>query len=336
MYHGIRTSKRRLDRRRYNDVSKGGDRMKSSFALRCLLLATIVCLGIGSRAVVADDIAIANYGVAMNGMPFAIAISKGYFKEEGAPNVTGIMTDSGGGTTIRNLTAGDLLYGESSLAAVVSAIQSGADIKIISEDASLVTDICFVTMPNSSIKSINDIKGKRLGFTNPGSTTQALTLLLLEKVGLKPSDVTMIAAGGFGPGLTALENGGLDVMALTDPLTSKYGDKYRVVAWAKDLFPPMNNVVGISTAKAMKEHPKEAAEIIASIYKMEPAVIENAIKNTGVTVQGVTYWGTGKINYQGLDNMIRAQKLVGAVKGDVDWSKIVDESFLPDDLKSKK
>ena len=89
-------------------------------------------------------------------------------------------------------------------------------------------------------------------------------------------------------------------------------------------------------AEFMNQHPKEAAEIIASIYKMEPAVIENAIKNTGVTVQGVTYWGTGKINYQGLDNMIRAQKLVGAVKGDVDWSKIVDESFLPDDLKSKK
>ncbi|HYK65746.1 MAG TPA: ABC transporter substrate-binding protein, partial [Patescibacteria group bacterium] len=223
--------------------------MKSPFTAG-LLFAAALCMGGFAGAAVADDIAIANYGVAMNGMPFAIAISKGYFKEEGAPNITGIMTDSGGGTTIRNLTAGDLLYGESSLAAVVSAIQSGADIKIISEDASLVTDICFVTMPNSPIKSINDIKGKRLGFTNPGSTTQALTLLLLEKTGLKPSDVTMTAAGGFGPGLTALENGGLDVMALTDPLTSKYGDKYRVVAWAKDLFPPMNNVVGISTAKA--------------------------------------------------------------------------------------
>ncbi len=55
-------------------------------------------------------------------------------------------------------------------------------------------------MPNSPIKSINDIKGKRLGFTNPGSTTQALTLLLVEKVGLKPGDVTMISTGGFGPG----------------------------------------------------------------------------------------------------------------------------------------
>ncbi len=321
-----------------------------------LLLAIVAGVGLLPSAASAEDIDIANYGIAMNGMPFAIAISKGYFKDEGAQKITGIMTDSGGGTTIRNVTAGDLMFGESSLAAVVSAIQSGADIKIISEDASLVTDICFVTMPNSPIKSIQDIKGKRLGFTNPGSTTQALTLLLLEKVGLKTTDVTTVAAGGFGPGLTALENGGIDVMALTDPLTSKYGDKYRVIGWGKDLFPPMNNVVGIATEKVMKDHPdtlraiirarrrgvefmnqhpKEAAEIIASVYKMDPAVIEKAIRNTGVTVNGVPYWDSGKIHYQGLDNMIRAQKMVGAVKGDVDWSKIVDESFLPNDLKSK-
>jgi NitT/TauT family transport system substrate-binding protein len=305
----------------------------------------------------ADDIAVANYGVAMNGMPIVIAVSKGYFKEEGAPNITGVLTDNGGGTTIRNLTAGNLVFGESALAAVVAAIQGGADIKIVSEDASLVTDICFVTMPNSPIKSINDIKGKRLGFTNPGSTTQALTLLLLEKVGLKTTDVTMTATGGFGPGLTALENGGIDVMALTDPLTSKNAEKYRVIGWGKDLFPPMNNVVGVSTTKAMKEqgdtlraiirarrrgvefmkaNPKEAAQIIASVYKMEPAVIENAIRQTGVTVDGVSYWGPGGFNYKGLDNMIRAQKLVGAIKGDVDWSKIVDESFLPENLRSRK
>jgi NitT/TauT family transport system substrate-binding protein len=86
----------------------------------------------------------------------------------------------------------------------------------------------------------------------------------------------------------------------------------------------------------MKANPKEAAQIIASVYKMEPAVIENAIRQTGVTVDGVSYWGPGGINYKGLDNMIRAQKLVGAIKGDVDWSKIVDESFLPENLRSRK
>ena len=199
--------------------------MKDFLRVQTLFCVAAMAVLLLSASGMAEEIDIANYGIAMNGMPFAIAMAKGYFKEEGV-NITGIITDSGGGTTIRNVTAGDLLFGESSLAATISAIQSGAEIKIVSGDADLVTDICFVTMPNSPIHSINDIRGKRLGFTNPGSTTQALTLLLLEKVGLTPSDVTMTAAGGFGPGLTALENGGLDVMALTDPLTSQYGDKY--------------------------------------------------------------------------------------------------------------
>jgi hypothetical protein len=37
-----------------------------------------------------------------------------------------------------------------------------------------------------------------------------------------------------------------------------------------------------------------------------------------------------------MDRMIRAQKLVGALSGEVEWSKIVDERFLADDLKTKK
>jgi len=51
---------------------------------------------------------------------------------------------------------------------------------------------------------------------------------------------------------------------------------------------------------------------------------------------GIPYWGPGDIRIDTMDNMIRAQKIVGALKGDADWSKLVDESFLPDDLKTKK
>jgi len=49
----------------------------------------------------------------------------------------------------------------------------------------------------------------------------------------------------------------------------------------------------------------------------------------------VPYWGPGYFDMAGMDRMIRAQKLVGALSGDVDWSKIVDISFLSDDLKTK-
>ena len=116
-----------------------------------------------------------------------------------------------------------------------------------------------------------------------------------------------------------------------EAILGKAGHRLQVIQWLPD-----NPAVSEPGAEFMHANPKEAAQIIASVYKMEPAVIENAIRQTGATVDGITYWGPGRINYKGLDNMIRAQKLVGAVKGDVDWSKIVDESFLPEDLRSKK
>ena len=330
-----------------------GQQTRAARPLAVLLTAASVLVGTAS----AEEIDISNYGVAMNGMPFAIVIEKGYFKECGL-NITGIISSPGGGTTIRNVLAGDLLYGEPSLAATVAAIQSGAEIKIVSGNAHTVSDIAFVTMPGSPIKSLKDIKGKRLGFTNPGSTTQALTLLLLEKAGLAASDVTMIATGGFGPGLTALENGGVDMMALTEPLTSRNERKYSVVIRAKDVFPQMNNVLGVTTTKAaanrpndvkcvisarrkavefLYANPKEAAKIIAKAYKMEEDVIEKAVTNLiNGSVDGVPYWGPGRFHFEGMDNMLRAQRMVGAVTGDVNWSKMVDESFLPDDLKTKK
>ena len=42
----------------------------------------------------AEQIVVSNYGVAANGMPYAIAVEKGFFKQEGA-DVTGILSSSG-------------------------------------------------------------------------------------------------------------------------------------------------------------------------------------------------------------------------------------------------
>ena len=38
----------------------------------------------------AEQIVVSNYGIAANGMPYAVAMEKGFFKEEGA-DVTGIL-----------------------------------------------------------------------------------------------------------------------------------------------------------------------------------------------------------------------------------------------------
>ena len=94
----------------------------------------------------------------------------------------------------------------------------------------------------------------------------------------------------------------------------------------------------LKAVEFMVANPKESALIIAKAYSLEPEVTESTLRNLLASEKkgGVPYWGPGDIRIDTMNNMIRAQKIVGAMQGDADWSKLIDESFLPDDLKSKK
>jgi NitT/TauT family transport system substrate-binding protein len=309
------------------------------------------------HAMAAEQIVVSNFGVAANGMPYAIAMDKGFFKAEGA-DVSGILSSSGGGTTVRNLMTGHLSFGEIDLAGTVAAIQQGADLKIVSDNVLTVAEFVWAVKPDSPIRTIQDLKGKKIGYTNPRSTSQALDILLLEQAGLKPDDAELVKTGGFGEAVVALNLGLIDASAIADPVWSKNKSQFRVLVSASDVLPPLCNVIGVTTGEAaatkgdfirailrgrrkavefMSAHPDEAADIVAKAYNLDVEVAKSTIHNlVAPSKSGVPYWSAGNFDLAGMDRMIRAQKLVGALSGDVEWSKIVDTSFLTDDLKSKK
>jgi NitT/TauT family transport system substrate-binding protein len=304
----------------------------------------------------AEEIAVGNYGVSANGMPFGVALAKGYSKDNGL-NITGLISSAGGGTSLRNMLAGGgVPYGEVNPGVVVSAILAGADLKIISDNVLTVAEFVWAVKPESPIKSVKDFKGKKIGYTNPRSTSQALARMLLQSAGYTEADAELVKTGGFGEGIAALDSGQIDIAPITEPLWSKVKGKYRAVVVASDVLPPLDNVVGVTTVemaekkgdflravirarrkavKFMKEHPEEAAEIVAKQYNLEPSVALSAVKNlTTSSTKGVPYWGEGEIHMDGLKRMIEAQRSVGAITGEVDYSKIIDTRFLPDDLKA--
>ncbi len=322
------------------------------FSMGAIALGALVVSAVGVRA---EEIVVSNYGVSANGMPYAVAMAKGYFKDEGA-NVTGIVTSAGGGTTLRNMLAGNVPYGEVNPNVVVAAIQQGADIKIISDNVSTVAEFVWAVKPGSSIQSAKDLKGKKIAYTNPRSTSQALASLVLQSGGLKTEEAELVKTGGFGEGVAALDNDLVDVAPIPEPLWSKFKDKYRAIAKASEALPPLANVVGVATeaqtpAKTefiravirarrkavdfMIANPDEAGDIVAKAYNIEPAVARAAVRNlTTSKTDGVAYWGSGQINMAGLKRTIEVQKMVGALSGDVDVTKMVDTRFLPDDIKA--
>jgi NitT/TauT family transport system substrate-binding protein len=297
----------------------------------------------------AEEITVTQWGALMYGTPYAVALKKGFFKEAGV-DVTGILTSKGGGTTVRTVMEGGLPFGEVALSAAVAAMQEGADIKIVMMGVRSAADIYWVVPPNSPIKTVKDLVGKKLAITSPKSVTDSLTTMVLNKHGIFDK-VERPALGTIGAGLTALDKGAVDSASLIDPLFSARKDKYRVIFAIKDELPPIAQTVGIASTKFMKEHPdklraiirgrmmgvdyiysnpKDAAKLLSETYdKLPLPVAESAVSNN----VGIKYWGRGGFEYAAMDEMIKALKIVGALKAEVDWSKMVDTSFLPPELK---
>ncbi len=334
-------------------------RNRSHRMLASLSMLALVALALTGmpRPASAEQIAVGNYAISANGMPYGVALAKGYFKAEGI-NVDGIISSKGGGTSVRNMIAGGVAFGEANPGALAVANQQGAELVIVADTVSTVAEFIWAVRKDSPIKSLADFKGRKIGYTNPRSTSQALAILLLQKVNLKESDAELVKTGGFGEGVAALDKGLIDVAPMAEPVWSKFKDRFRGVVTATEALPPLTNVVGFTTKQMaetrgdfiravirarrkavdfMTKNPDEAGEIVAKAYNLEPAVAKSAIRYlTTSTTQGVPYWSSGQIRMEGLKRIIEVQRMVGALKGEIDIAKMIDTRFLPDDLKAIK
>jgi len=321
--------------------------------VRPLTAAALVWLGALTPAP-AVELNVTHFGTGMYGVPHAIAKEKGYYKDIGL-DVTGFLTSAGGGTTVRNVLASDLPYGEVALPAVIAAIQQGIELVIVHGGVNSVSDQMWITRKNDeSIKTLADLKGKKLGYSSPRSVTDMVTTMMLDANGLT-GRVERRSVGGIGAGLAVLREGGVDITYVTEPVWSKEKDNFRAVFNSAEWSPHITQTVGVVSAELIKKkpdlvrgliearrkgvellikNPEEAAAIMAKEYKIDIGQARSAIKNVLAT-KG--YWSRGDFDYEGMAVMLKGLQLVKAIEpGPFDWGKVVDESFLPADLRSNK
>jgi NitT/TauT family transport system substrate-binding protein len=317
----------------------------------CGIAALLVGMGM-ARIAAADTITVTHWGAAFYGAPYAVAMAKGFFKERGV-DITGILTSTGGGTSVRNTLAGDLPYGEVALPAAIEAFKAGEPIKIVCAGVESVADILWIAKPDSPMTSIKDILGKKIGYTSPGSVTNMLILMAMKAQGIDAAKVTLVPAGGIGANLTAVLSGAIDAGMTGEPLWSQEKSKIKPVFWVKDVLPPaMTQTVGIVTddlARAHPDtvsaiiagrrdgvayiaaHPDEAADITAKAYAIDAALTREVFRH----FLEIGYWSEGAFDYVAMDRMVEGLRIVGKLKEPMDWPKVVDARFLPRDLQPK-
>lgn len=163
-------------------------------------------------------------------LPAALTQQLGYFKEQGL-NVN--LVDTPAGVTaetalIANQAQGvvgfydhtiDMQAKGKCLESVVQFANVPGEAEVVSKDA------------QSSITGAADFKGKKLGVTSAGSSTDFLTQYLAGRAGVDTSQYTTVKAGADSTFIAALKTGGIDAGMTTDPTIAKItqGDMGKVL-----------------------------------------------------------------------------------------------------------
>ncbi|MGE0678790.1 ABC transporter substrate-binding protein [Pseudolabrys sp.] len=237
-------------------------------------------------------------------IPYFIADSKGYFKDEGLEVEPIVLT--GGPAIISAVGSGSADIGFTGSVSLVNAHLKGLKFKFFSglnfEKAPDDHVLVFVGREKSGVKSIKDLKGKVIAFNTFGGQCELIARVQLEKAGIAEKDVKFTTLP-FPQMPAAISTGNIDAACTTDPfLTQMRHNKIGPVVmsglvlerdiktphlnsgiFASDEWLTKNKDKAIRFRKALqrgvdvlKSNPSEARDILTKYTKLTPELAKEA------------------------------------------------------------
>ncbi len=172
-------------------------------------------------------------------MALWIADDQGYFNKHGL-NVDSRYLESSLGVSA--LLANEEQFASMGGSETLAAVAAGADLEVL---ASFSPVYPYKLEVNSSINSAQDLKGKKLGVSRFGSSSDSASRAALRELGLADTDVTFVQVGSLADRTAALLNGNLDgaVDGLPDTLILEAHGFHPLVDLAAESLPAVNNVL---------------------------------------------------------------------------------------------
>lgn len=160
-------------------------------------------------------------------LPLTIAEQLGYFKAEGLE--VEISDFAGGSRALQAVVGGSADVVSGAYEHTINLQSKGQKFQafVLQGRAPAISmGISPKTMPN--YKTLADLKGKKIGISAPGSSTNMVANLILSRVGLKAADVSFIGVGTAAGALTAFRTGQIDAMCNVDPVMTMLEQKNEV------------------------------------------------------------------------------------------------------------
>jgi NitT/TauT family transport system substrate-binding protein len=322
--------------------------MSTSLAARrsavwILILIGILCLKASqvSAQTTMKKVRVSIPGANVTYLPFYAAKDKGYYKEESLDIEFILMPASLASTAVLT---GDIDY-NGAVTGVVAAAVRGQPIKaVIFTMRSPVQGL----MAKPDIKDLQQLKGRKIGVSSPGSTTDLSTRHILRRQGFEFGRDYSIVYIATEPGrLAALETGVLDAAMLSVPeniIARQRG--FNELALSADFMEFPQNGFGASNKK-IKENPEEITRMVratlrglvfVSDNKNKDACLDIIVKNWGIKSRAMAsemydYMAKAmlrdaSISMNGLQALVDQQRESAKVTEPVNAAQVIDYSFV--------
>ncbi len=191
-----------------------------------LLLSVGVAVGllfVSTITLATDKIRISGGGITPLHAIIWVANQEGLFKKYGLE--VEYLTMNSGTLGVQTLLSNESQFLFSTGALAINANVQGADLAMITGGFNL---FAFKVVGRPDIKSIQDLRGKKVSISQFGSATDFAVQSSLEKFGVDPKQVTVIQLGASSNRLTALINGATEASLFTEPFATMAIKKHRM------------------------------------------------------------------------------------------------------------
>ena len=260
--------------------------------VRALTLA--IAVTVASAAAAADRVRVGKaVPFAWTFTPIDVGIAVGTFAKQGLElEVTGFAGDA---RVQQALVSDSIDFGLGS-GAGMGFLAKGVPAKAVAAMAGAPMNMSMVVLYNSPIKTLDDIKGKKIGITTVGSLTDWLLKRVVAQKKWAPSDVTAVTVGGMESTKAALKTEQIDgvVIALELGYALEAAKEWRVVAPLAPFAPDFHTHVifardeliankpalverflrgWFETIAFMRANKERTVEITAKVLNLDPTVI---------------------------------------------------------------
>ena len=175
-----------------------------------LLIFSSASEAISAESQKLDRVRIGYSSISSSRIALWVASDMGFFKKNGL-TAEAIVTPGVQGT--QALIAGELQFYLGGVDSAALAAARGSDLVVLATAEPI--EYKLITQPN--VKTVKEVRGKKIVVDRVGGTSYYISLQILEKVGLKTGDVELVQVGGGGNQRVAAFKSGLVAGVVTSP-----------------------------------------------------------------------------------------------------------------------